>query len=78
MSGRPSRAIFKSEPMGNSADSYNLTWKIDSYAPIEEYKLMFRKLFVRHTSASYRLTSIHVPFFFNFNFLKFEFEFLSV
>ena len=45
-SGRPSRAIFKSEPMGNSADSYNLTWKIDSYAPIEEYKLMFRKLFV--------------------------------
>lgn len=44
--GRPSRAIFKSEPMGNSADSYNLTWKIDSYAPIEEYKLMFRKLFV--------------------------------
>ena len=50
MSGRPSSAILKSEPMGNSADSYNLTWKIDSYAPIEEYKLMFRKLFVRHTA----------------------------
>lgn len=46
ITGRPSRAIFKSEPMGYSADSYNLTWKIDSYAPIEEYKLMFRKLFV--------------------------------
>nr|CAH0103507.1 unnamed protein product [Daphnia galeata] len=49
LSGRPSRAIFKSEPMGNSADSYNLTWKIDSYAPIEEYKLMFRKLFFNET-----------------------------
>lgn len=44
LSGRPSRAIFKSEPDGVSADSYNLTWKIDSFAPIEEYKLMFRKL----------------------------------
>lgn len=36
--------MFLSEPEGISADSYNLTWKIDSYAPIEEYKLMFRKL----------------------------------
>lgn len=44
LSGRPSRSVFKSEPMGMSVDSYNLTWKIDSYAPIEEYKLMFRKL----------------------------------
>lgn len=49
LSGRPSRAIFKSEPMGNSVDSFNLTWKIDSYAPIEEYKLMFRKLFFNET-----------------------------
>jgi len=44
LSGRPSRAIFKSEPMGLSADAFNLTWRIDSYAPIEEYRLMFRKL----------------------------------
>jgi len=44
LSGRPSRSVFKSEPMGMSVDSYNLTWKIDSFAPIEEYKLMFRKL----------------------------------
>lgn len=44
--GRPSRAIFLSESTGFSADSFNLTWKIESYAPIEEYKLMFRKLFV--------------------------------
>lgn len=46
LSGRPSRAIFLSESTGFSADSFNLTWKIDSYAPIEEYKLMFRKLYV--------------------------------
>jgi len=44
LSGRPSRSVFQSEPMGMSVDSYNLTWKIDSFAPIEEYKLMFRKL----------------------------------
>jgi hypothetical protein len=30
--------------MGLSADAFNLTWRIDSYAPIEEYRLMFRKL----------------------------------
>lgn len=52
--------------MGNSADSYNLTWKIDSYAPIEEYKVTMRKLQVKCqkvslnfrfllTTSSYRL-----------------------
>ena len=30
--------------MGLAVDAFNLTWKIDSYAPIDEYRLMYRKL----------------------------------
>ena len=81
--GRPSRSVFKSEPMGMSVDSYNLTWKIDSYAPIEEYKLMFRKLQVtphsQHSSvpivselAFLCLPAVSVPIdniYFKFSFL---------
>lgn len=42
--GKPNPATFRSHPMGRLRDSYNITWAVNSYTPIEEFKLYFRKL----------------------------------
>ncbi|XP_059483925.1 neural cell adhesion molecule 2 isoform X2 [Neocloeon triangulifer] len=44
LSGRPNRAIFLSNPHGRFRDTYNISFSVDSYTPVEEYKLYFRKL----------------------------------
>jgi hypothetical protein len=47
VSGRPGPAEFHSAPWSKSPDSYNLTWKVDSYPPLQEVRLLYRKLMVR-------------------------------
>jgi len=44
LSGRPGAAEFYSPKWGRSPDSYNLTWKIDSYPPLEEVRLLYRRV----------------------------------
>jgi hypothetical protein len=44
LSGRPNPAIFVSDPRGKYRDMYNISWNVNSYTPIEEFKLSFRKL----------------------------------
>ncbi|KAJ9582378.1 hypothetical protein L9F63_003281, partial [Diploptera punctata] len=44
LSGRPNPAIFVSDPRGKYRDMYNISWHVNSYTPIEEFKLSFRKL----------------------------------
>ncbi|GFG36897.1 hypothetical protein Cfor_08702, partial [Coptotermes formosanus] len=44
LSGRPNPAIFVSDPRGKYRDMYNISWNVNSYTPIEEFKLYFRKL----------------------------------
>lgn len=46
LSGRPSPAEFKSTPYSRAKDSYNLTWVVESYPPLEEVRLLYRKLMV--------------------------------
>lgn len=46
LSGRPGPAEFHSAPWSKSPDSYNLTWKVDSYPPLQEVRLLYRKLMV--------------------------------
>lgn len=46
VSGRPGPAEFHSAPWSRSPDSYNLTWKVDSYPPLQEVRLLYRKLMV--------------------------------
>lgn len=46
VSGRPGPAEFHSAPWSKSPDSYNLTWKVDSYPPLQEVRLLYRKLMV--------------------------------
>ncbi|CAH1397100.1 unnamed protein product [Nezara viridula] len=44
LSGKPNPAVFRSHAVGRSKDSYNITWSVNSYTPIEEFKLSFRKV----------------------------------
>ncbi|XP_063236221.1 neurotrimin-like [Bacillus rossius redtenbacheri] len=44
LSGKPNRAVFRSQPLGRYKDSYNLTWSVNSLTPIEEFKLFYRRL----------------------------------
>ncbi|XP_067618754.1 uncharacterized protein klg [Eurosta solidaginis] len=49
LSGRPGPAEFYSPKWGRSSDSYNLTWKIDSYPPLEEVRLLYRRVLMNDT-----------------------------
>ncbi|XP_026470205.1 myosin light chain kinase, smooth muscle-like, partial [Ctenocephalides felis] len=44
LSGKPGPANFLSPVYGRSRDSYNLTWAVQSWPPLEEVRLMYRKL----------------------------------
>lgn len=43
-SGIPKPVKFNSESQGYWKDSYNISWAVESLSPIEEYKLLFRRL----------------------------------
>ncbi|XP_055525048.1 neurotrimin isoform X1 [Wyeomyia smithii] len=49
VSGRPGPAEFVSPPWSRSPDSYNLTWKVESYPPLLEVRLLYRKLMMNET-----------------------------
>ncbi|XP_059095513.1 protein amalgam-like [Tigriopus californicus] len=42
--GRPTPAVFRSLPEAGGRESYLLTWTVDSYSPIEEYRLLYRQI----------------------------------
>ncbi|GLH07463.1 limbic system-associated membrane protein-like [Gryllus bimaculatus] len=44
--GRPGPAEFLSAPFSPAADSYNLTWVVESYPPLEEVRLLYRRLLI--------------------------------
>lgn len=64
VSGRPGPAEFHSAPWSRSPDSYNLTWKVDSYLPLQEVRLLYRKLMVvlLHFYWNPFLSDLFVPF----------------
>jgi hypothetical protein len=47
ISGVANTAVFKNESGVQSETNYTLIWEVDSYSPIIEYNLMFRRYFVR-------------------------------
>ncbi|XP_049963885.1 lachesin-like isoform X1 [Schistocerca serialis cubense] len=49
LSGRPGPAQYRSSPFGRSWDSYNLTWQVESYPPLEEVRVLYRRLMVNDT-----------------------------
>lgn len=44
LTGIPKAAKFNSDTRGHWKDSYNISWAVESFSPIEEYKLLFRRL----------------------------------
>ncbi|XP_022915847.1 limbic system-associated membrane protein [Onthophagus taurus] len=44
LTGKPNAAKFSSASRGRWRDSYNISWAVHSLSPIEEYKLLFRRL----------------------------------
>lgn len=42
--GIPKPAKFNSDTRGHWKDSYNISWAVESLSPIEEYKLLFRRV----------------------------------
>ncbi|TMW45344.1 hypothetical protein DOY81_009576, partial [Sarcophaga bullata] len=49
VSGRPGPADFISPALSGSLDHYNLTWTIESIPPLEEIKLLYRRLLMNET-----------------------------
>lgn len=47
ISGRPRSAEIISQPWSKYMDSYELAWKVQSFPPIQEVRVMYRKLLVR-------------------------------
>lgn len=47
--GRPNRAVFRSDPVGRLRDSFNVTWTVESYSPVDEYRLSYRKKHLNET-----------------------------
>lgn len=43
-SGKPNPAVFRSHPQGRLPNSYNITWMVSSYTPLEEFKIKYRKI----------------------------------
>merc|ERR1712241_212010 len=42
VSGRPHAAKIVSNPLSYFKDQYNLTWTVDSFLPIKEYRILYR------------------------------------
>lgn len=42
VSGRPHVAKILSPRLGNFKNQYNMTWTVDSFLPIEEYRILYR------------------------------------
>ncbi|XP_063709966.1 neural cell adhesion molecule 2-like [Culicoides brevitarsis] len=42
LTGKPRAGIFRSTPLSQWKDKYNISWTVDSYAPIEEYRLFYK------------------------------------
>ncbi|CAD7081255.1 unnamed protein product [Hermetia illucens] len=49
VSGRPGPAEFISPAMSGALDHYNLTWTIESIPPLEEIKLLYRRLLMNES-----------------------------
>ena len=54
--GRPTSAVFRSPPEVGGRSAYLLTWTVDSYAPIEEYRLLYRQIQPYHKVRIFNLS----------------------
>jgi len=58
ISGVANPAVFKNESRVMSETNYTLIWEVDSYSPIIEYNLLFRRYSVSKARIWYTFTGI--------------------
>ena len=61
VAGNPRPPRFVSDSIGYRPTAYNITWTTDSYSPITEYKLFYRKSDVSWDSTL--VVKVFLPFF---------------
>ncbi|XP_050526670.1 limbic system-associated membrane protein-like [Daktulosphaira vitifoliae] len=59
LTGKPKAATFTSDERSRSKDSYNISWMVKSYSPIQEYKLLYRP--IKNNSKSQQETQYKRP-----------------
>ena len=42
--GRPTPAVFRKKGIQGGKNSHQLVWTVDSYTPIQEYRLLYRQI----------------------------------
>ena len=42
--GRPTPAVFRKKGYQGGKNSHQLVWTVDSYTPIQEYRLLYRQI----------------------------------
>ncbi len=45
--GQPNQPVVLSQAGGPFSDKFNLSWTVDSFAPVLAYKIAYRKFLVR-------------------------------
>ena len=58
ISGRPHAAKIVSPPLSYFKDQYNLTWTVDSFLPIEEYRILYRVFSVSESNARVHASAV--------------------
>ncbi len=57
--GRPTPAVFRSSPEAGGGSDYTLVWTVDSYSPIQEYRLLYRQIQPYHKVGSNLIQLFH-------------------
>ena len=54
--GRPTPAVFRKKGIQGGKNSHQLVWTVDSYTPIQEYRLLYRQIKPYHPVRSFFFT----------------------
>ncbi|XP_037072287.1 interference hedgehog-like [Pollicipes pollicipes] len=59
LTGKPKPAIIRSEPNGNQRETYALRWSMESFAPLLEYKILYKRVSDKGESAWQEVVSAY-------------------
>ena len=77
VSGRPHAAKIVSPRLGSFKDQYNLTWTVNSFLPIEEYRILYRVNTVSFKVLLYFWMYFDVYFLFQAHFVNDAYQYAS-
>ncbi|XP_037072288.1 protein amalgam-like [Pollicipes pollicipes] len=59
LTGKPKPAIIRSKPNGNQRETYALRWSMESFAPLLEYKILYKRVSDKGESAWQEVVSAY-------------------